>query len=194
MIYLAGFESFTFRKLAKEIQSTEASVYRYFKNKHMLLLYLVNWYWEWVGALIEINTLNIKDPKDKLGIIIQSFVSASNQNPVISYVDESKLHNIVIAEGTKSYHTIQVDKDNSKGLFKSYKNLVGMVSSVIKEVNPSFEYPNALASNLFEMANNHLFFSEHLPKLTNIKQKKNNEQEVERMLNYFVDKLLSCSV
>ena len=32
-----GFESFTFKKLANEIQSTEASIYRYFENKHLLL-------------------------------------------------------------------------------------------------------------------------------------------------------------
>jgi AcrR family transcriptional regulator len=28
-----GFESFTFKKLAEEIGSTEASIYRYFENK-----------------------------------------------------------------------------------------------------------------------------------------------------------------
>ena len=44
-----GFEAFTFKKLAKGIQSTEASVYRYFENKHLLLLYLTSLYWEWVS-------------------------------------------------------------------------------------------------------------------------------------------------
>ena len=34
-----GFESFTFKKLAEEINSTEASIYRYFENKHLLLLF-----------------------------------------------------------------------------------------------------------------------------------------------------------
>ena len=29
-----GFESFTFKKLAEEIGSTEAGIYRYFENKH----------------------------------------------------------------------------------------------------------------------------------------------------------------
>ena len=47
-----GFEAFTFTKLAEEIHSTEDSIYRYFKNKHILLLYLFNWYWEWVNYLI----------------------------------------------------------------------------------------------------------------------------------------------
>ena len=42
-----GFEAFNFKKLANYMSSTEASVYRYFENKHLLLIYLVSWYWEW---------------------------------------------------------------------------------------------------------------------------------------------------
>ena len=34
MIDALGFEQFTFKKLGAEIGSTEASVYRYFENKH----------------------------------------------------------------------------------------------------------------------------------------------------------------
>ena len=40
-----GLEKFTFKKLADEIGSNESSVYRYFENKHMLMLYLNSWYW-----------------------------------------------------------------------------------------------------------------------------------------------------
>ena len=32
LIYNEGFECFNFKKLAKEINSTEASIYRYFEN------------------------------------------------------------------------------------------------------------------------------------------------------------------
>jgi AcrR family transcriptional regulator len=48
LIDTLGFEQFTFKKLAEEIDSTEASIYRYFENKHRLLLYLVGWYWTWL--------------------------------------------------------------------------------------------------------------------------------------------------
>jgi AcrR family transcriptional regulator len=44
MIYELGFEAFTFRKLGEKIASPESSVYRYFENKHALLIYLVSWY------------------------------------------------------------------------------------------------------------------------------------------------------
>ena len=63
-----GLESFNFKKLAQKINSTEASIYRYFDNKHTLLVYLTSWYWEWVHYLIEINLMNISDPKQRLKI------------------------------------------------------------------------------------------------------------------------------
>jgi hypothetical protein len=190
MIDEFGFECFNFKKLAKEIKSTEASIYRYFENKHLLLLFLVNWYWEWVSYLIKINTMNVNDPKSKLKIIIHSFVSASKDNPGVIYVNESKLHNIVISEGMKAYHTKEVDEENSKGFFKSYKNLAKSVSNVISEINPTFKYPFALATNLFEMSNNQIYFAKHLPKLTDVSINKDDVNEVEEMLNYFVEKLL----
>lgn len=185
-----GFEAFTFKKLAAEINSTEASIYRYFENKHLLLLYLVNWYWEWVNALIVINTMNVLDPRKKLKIIINSLVSASEDNPGVEFVNESSLHNIVIAEGGKAYHTKEVDNENSKGFFISYKKLAEAVSKVITEISPDFKYPYALATNLFEMSNNHIYFARHLPRLTDISIRENDLKEVERMLNYFADKLL----
>jgi len=186
-----GFESFTFKKLAQEINSTEASIYRYFENKHLLLIYLVNWYWEWVNYLININTLNVEDPRIKLQIIVHCFVSAPKDNPVVEYVNENKLHSIVISEGMKAYHTKEVDKENSKGFFKSYKNLATSVSKVISEVNSNFKYPYALATNLFEMSNNHIYFAKHLPRLTDIEIKENKVDDVEYMLNYFIEKLLA---
>lgn len=186
-----GFEAFNFKKLAVQIQSTEASIYRYFENKHLLLIYLVSWYWEWVSYLIEINTINIDDPKKKLQIIIHSFVFASKDNPAIPYVNESKLHDLLIAEGVKAYHTKEVDEENAKGFFKNYKQLASIVSKVVAEINPDFKYPHAFATNLFEMSNNHIYYAKHLPRLTDIDAGSDTLDEVEKMLNYFSDKLLS---
>ena len=42
LIDKVGFEAFNFKKLAQYMGSTEASVYRYFENKHLLLIYLVS--------------------------------------------------------------------------------------------------------------------------------------------------------
>ena len=185
-----GFELFNFKKLAEKMKSTEASIYRYFENKHLLLTYLVSWYWEWLNYLIKIKTFNIEDPKRKLEIIIHTFVSISEENPAIDYVNESSLHNLVISESTKVYHTKGVDEENNKGFFLNYKEIVSFVAQVILEIKPNFPYPQALASNLFEMTNNHFYFADHLPRLTDIDTKAGQKEEVEKMLLFFVSKLL----
>lgn len=185
-----GFECFNFKKLAESANCTEASVYRYFENKHNLLLYLVSWYWEWVGHLCDTNTKNIVDPREKLRIMIRAFVSASKENAAVPYVNESVLHRVVIAEGAKAYHTKNVDKENSSGVYMTYKSLVGKFSDVILAIDPNFPYPRALGTNLFEMANNHIFFAKHLPRLTDIQFAENNLEQLEKMLDYFAFGLL----
>ena len=188
-----GFEAFTFKKLAQRMHSTEASVYRYFENKHMLLLYLVSWFWEWVNYLIDINTKNIKDPKQRLKITISTLCFASKENPSIEYVNESVLHRLIIAEGAKTYHTKAVDDENKEGLFLNYKHFVEKVSDMILAVQPSFRYPHTLASNLFEMANNHIYFAKHLPRLTDVSVTGEEYDEVEEMLEYFAFTMLGVS-
>lgn len=186
-----GFEDFNFKKLAQLIQSTEASIYRYFENKHFLLLYLTCWYWEWVNYLIDINTRNINDPSVKLKIAIHNIVNASTESALTSYINENLLHQVVINEGIKSYHIRNVDKENQLGVFHSYKNVVDRVGKIITEVKPGFQYSKSLASNLFEMANNQIYFSEHLPRLTDIKEGETNYDQLEEMMVYFCGKILS---
>lgn len=186
-----GFESFTFKKLALRIQSAEKSIYRYFDNKHLLLLFISSWYWEWVNYLIDINIINIRDANKKLEISIENIVRASSENPLNEYINEKVLHRVVINEGAKSYHTSYVDKENQSGLFLAYSILVERVAAIIREVNPNFPYATSLASNLFEMANNQIFFAQHLPKMTNLSCKNGGEEEdLIKMLNYFASKLL----
>ncbi len=187
-----GFEAFNFKKLAHKMQSTEASVYRYFENKHMLLLYLVSWYWEWVSYLIQIHTLNVENPKRRLKIIIKTLVYASKDNPSIDYVNESVLHRLIISEGAKAYHTKAVDEENKDGFFINYKKLSEQIADAISALKPDFPYPHTLASTIFEMANNHIYFAQHLPRLTDVKVKDDNFDEVEQMLEYFVFTLLHC--
>jgi len=181
-----GIECFTFKKLAEAMGSTEASVYRYFENKHMLLVYLVSWYWEWVNYLLDVNTMNMTDPKDRLKKVIHTIVFAAQENPSIDYVNESVLHRIVISEGSKAYHIKSVDQENREGFFTNYGDLTAKISDFILDVNPTFKYPRAMASNLFEMANNHIYFAEHLPRLTDISVQNDDFSEVEEMLEHFV--------
>ena len=133
-----GFESFTFKKLAERIHSTEASVYRYFENKHLLLIYLLCWYWEWMRYCIEINIQNIGNPRERLKIAIATIIEASRRNPAIDFVDEDILHRIVISEAIKAYHTKQIDQENKYGFFLTYKALSGLIAQLIRDVSPGF--------------------------------------------------------
>ena len=108
-------------------------------------------------------------------------------------MNESVLHRIIIAEGSKTYHTKSVDQENQEGLFLNYKSLVQKVAEVILDINPKFPYPKALASNLFEMTNNHIYFAQHLPRLTDVEVKDNNFDEVEVMLRHFAFTLIGSS-
>ncbi len=185
-----GFESFTFKKLAKHMGSNETSLYRYFENKHRLLLYLVVWYWNWVTYLIEYNSKNISDPVKKLSIILDNFVDATKENPSIEFVNEYKLHKIIISESSKAYHTKDVDTENENGFYLSYKALIQKVADVILEIDKTFPFPHSFASNLFEMANNQIFFAEHLPRLTDVKIMKDNYDEVRKLLEFYAQRML----
>ena len=68
-----GFEQFTFKKLALRIETTEASVYRYFESKHQFLLYLINWYWGMIEYRLAFETANIMDAKVNLYSIIPQY-------------------------------------------------------------------------------------------------------------------------
>lgn len=182
-----GFEEFNFRKLAERISSTEGSIYRYFESKHFLLLYLLNWYWEWMKFRIDYNTMNIIDPVRRLRICIEMIVDATQRNASIDFVDEDILHKIVVAEGTKGYHTKTVKEKNKEGFFLSYKSLTQKIADIFLEINPTFDYPRALASTLLETANNTIYFAQHLPKLTDIVHNSPDFQEnIQKMLRNLV--------
>lgn len=190
LIEEVGFEDFTFKKLAKRISSTEASVYRYFENKHILLLYLMSWYWEWVNYLLDINSRNIHDPQTRLEVAIDGIADASLDDYTPSFINMKLLHHIVITESTKAYHTKWVDKENKSGLFLPYKNLAGKLIAIFEEINPNYPYPRLLASTLLDMANAQVFYSQHLKKLTDIRVEKEDYSELKEAMKYTAFKLL----
>lgn len=163
-----GFESFTFAKLADEIQCTEASIYRYFDNKHRLLTYHLTWYWTWLEYRITLATANIESPEQRLKIALLLLTSPLEQEPRIPQVDEAALYRIVIAESQKVYLTKHVDEENKKGLFFSYKRLCKKVAGIVSEINPDYRFPTALISTVVESSYDQRYFARHLPSLTEI--------------------------
>lgn len=185
LIHAHGFEAFTFKKLAGEIGSTEAGIYRYFENKHKLLVYLTAWYWGWLEFQIRYRTNNIKNPVTRLKTVIQLLASVVEDDAQTGYIDEALLHQIIIAEGSKAYLTKQVEEDNRQQFFKPYKDLCAVVGSMITDCNPQYKYPKSLASTIIEMAHFQNFFQKNLPSLTDFGKSK-TESEIIAFLNDLV--------
>ncbi|WP_323849767.1 TetR/AcrR family transcriptional regulator [Algoriphagus persicinus] len=185
LIFKHGFEAFTFKKLAKDIGTTEAGIYRYFENKHRLLLYIVAWYWSWLEYQIAFQTNNIKNPIERLKKVITLLASTVKDDESINHVDESLLHQIVISEGSKSYLTKHVGEDNKQQFFKPYKDLCAVIANIILECNPKYKFPKSLASTIIEMAHFQNFFMYNLPSLTDFGKTK-KEADVIAFLNDLV--------
>ena len=187
----AGFEHFTFRKLAEEIGSTEASVYRYFENKHRLLVYLIDWYWTWIEYRIDHHVANVADPEQRLRICLRLLTEKSKPDPNIPHVDESALQRICVSEFEKTYLTKNVDYDNRDGVFLPYKSLCRKLATIIKEINSEFAFPHALVSTIMLSITHQLYYAEHLPSLTDIEPNPEKERlELYRFLENLVFKTI----
>ena len=168
MIDEMGLELFTFRKLGKKINSSEASIYRYFESKHRLLLYLTSWYWGWMEYRLVFSLANVHSPEDRLARAITLLTDQVIEDSSFTHINEMKLHRIVISESSKVYLTKDVDQENKEGVFAGYIRLVKRVSGIILEINPNYKYARMLVSTMIEGAHHQQYFTEHLPRLTNL--------------------------
>lgn len=176
MIDSLGLEMFTFRKLAQEIGTTESAVYRYFENKHKLLLFYTSWYWGVLAYNVAFGTANIESPEKRLERGIRIIVAGPLpiQN---SPFDLELLQRVVVSESSKAYLTKQVDQENKNGLFAEFKQLMQRVSELIEAVAPGYPYPHSLATLLIESQLNQRYFADHLPSLTDIGSDAQNRLE-----------------
>ncbi|QLG45662.1 TetR/AcrR family transcriptional regulator [Costertonia aggregata] len=167
MIYEMGFESFTFKKLGTKIKSNESSIYRYFENKHKLLLYLTSWYWGWLEYQLVFSTNGISNAEEKLRKAIEIVTKSTEEDSAFSHINEVMLNNIVINEYSKSYLTKEVDTENKEGYFVIYKRLVNRISDMIAAVDENYTYPSSLASTILEGSLHQHFLKNHFKSLTN---------------------------
>lgn len=174
MINDIGFEAFTFRKLGNAIGSNESSIYRYFESKHALLVYLFNWYWSWIEYKLVFATNNISNAEEKLIKAITILTENIIEDSQVSFVNEVLLHEIIISESTKAYYTKDVDEENKKGFYRTYKRVVQRVSDMVLDNNSTFEFPHMLISTVIEGAHHQRYFSKHIPALTDVEAGKNN--------------------
>lgn len=177
LIHELGFECFTFKKLGLKINSPESSIYRYFENKHTLLIYLLAWYWNWIDYRLVFATANIDSSVEQLKKAINILTQATAIDQTVSHINEVLLNEIVISESAKAYHTKDVDTENKKGCFKAYKRVVQRVSEMVLEVNKKFEFPHMLISTVIEGVHQQKYFAAHLPGLTDTKKGKDSVSE-----------------
>lgn len=166
-----GFDNFTFKKLGAEIGSNESSVYRYFENKHKLLLYLTSWYWAWKEYQLVFETHNIQDSVVKLERAINILTRSVEQDSLTSHIDEVILNKVVVNEYSKSYLTKEVDRENKEGFFEVYNRLVFRLKQIILTVEKEYPFAGSLASTVIEGALHQHFIKEHFPTLTECGEK-----------------------
>ena len=170
LIHEIGFESFTFKKLGLQIGSNESSIYRYFENKHKLLLYLTSWYWGWIEYQLVFETNSIPDLSQRLSKAIRIVSRSIQADSSFGHIDETKLSDIVISEFSKSYLTKEVDSENKDGYFSVYKRLIHRLRDMITQLKPDYPYPASLASTVIEGALHQHFLKAHFPSITDCNQ------------------------
>jgi len=161
-----GFDNFTFKKLGEKIGSNESSIYRYFENKHKLLVYLSSWYWSWMEYKLVFATTNILDPKEKLAKAVTIVTEKVLDDGKTEHINEAVLNNIIIAEFTKTVQTKEVDQENKEGFFLIYKRVINRIVAMVNEVNPEYLFAKTLVSTIVEGSLHQHFLTEHLKTIT----------------------------
>lgn len=190
LINKIGFEEFTFKKLATETNTTEATIYRYFENKHKLLMYIITWYWSYLEYKVVFGLNNMTSPELKLKTLIKLIAEEpEGSNTESDFLTETEAYKLVVWEGSKAYLTRNVGKDNKDKLFKPYKDLCARFSNLIIEYNPKYKFPHSLASSILEIAHSQKFFKENLPALTDFPK-----EAQDKKLVLFLESVLFSSI
>lgn len=161
-----GFEHFTFKKLGEKIGSNESSIYRYFENKHKLLIYLSSWYWSWIEYRLVFATTNITNPREKLLKSITLITEKIDDDQVTEHINESVLNKIIIAEFSKALYTKEIGGQNEEGVFLIYKQIIKRIAVMVNEVNPDYIYAKSLISMIIEGSMHQHFLQNHLKTIT----------------------------
>lgn len=182
-----GFEAFTFKKLGTLIKSNESSIYRYFENKHKLLVYLSNYYWSWTEYNLVIATTNVEDPMEKLTRALNMVTKVIQDDPKTPHIDESILSRIIISEFNKTLFTKEVDQENKEGYFLVYKRIIHRVIAMIEEVNPDYPYAKTLASSIIDGNLHQNYLKDHFKSITNL----SNSESISDFYTDIIKKVLA---
>ncbi|TXK71049.1 TetR/AcrR family transcriptional regulator [Mesonia sp. HuA40] len=158
-----GLDGFTFKKLANQIGSNESSIYRYFENKHKLLLYLISYYWRWVEYNLVLETQSLTEPTAVLYKTIEVITGSPQDLPHHDTISIKKLQAIVVEEYAKAFQVREVDAENKAGNFRVYKELVERISTIIQTALPEYSFKKSLAHQLVQGTLKQQFLRKHFP-------------------------------
>jgi len=171
-----GLEVFTFKKLADRAECTEATIYKYFPNKHRLLQYYFQLYWMWLDTHCQQEGRALGDPWERLQGDIRSLCGSWAKDAMAAQLDPKVLRELVIVEGSKSFLHRNVDEDNERKVFQPYKDLCAHIAAEIKACDPKCKHSRTFATTLIEMAHSLEFAMQHLPALTELSAKGDRKQ------------------
>jgi AcrR family transcriptional regulator len=166
-----GFDAFTFKKLGFRIGSNESSIYRYFENKHKLLLYLTSWYWAWIEYQLVFETYNLNNKQERLKKAIEIVTMAIKEDSNYTHINEVVLNRIIIGENAKSFLTQDVDQENKQGYFIVYKRLIHRLRDMILDINKNYSFATSLSSTIIEGSLHQHFLKDHFVSITDCKNK-----------------------
>lgn len=161
-----GFENFTFKKLGEKIGSNESSIYRYFENKHRLLMYLSSWYWSWIEYKLVFSTSNISDPIEQIMKAITVVTEKIEDDLSTTFINESILNRIIITEFNKTFLTKQIDGEIRDGFFVVYNRIVTRIITMLTNLVPDYPYAKSFVSDMIEGSLHQYFLSTHLQTIT----------------------------
>ncbi len=164
-----GLEDFTLKKLATAIESTEASMYRYFENKHQLLFYLLSWYWTRLSYLYDSQTIRMEDPLERLRVGLQVLIDIVDDDPTTTHIDEAALSRIAVFEATKVYRSgTALEGKYREAIFEAHAEYCSRLVKAVKALNPDYPHPKALVSSVLFGLQRQIFYLMHLPEMTDL--------------------------
>jgi AcrR family transcriptional regulator len=178
MIDELGMENFNFKKLSLELNTTESSIYRYFENKHKLLIYHMSWFWTWLEYRLLFATSNLKNPDEKLEKAIHLIVSPAEGIEFSDNFNIILLQRVIINESSKAFFSKEVDQENKEGFFMAYKNFCERMHAIIQEINPKYPYSHSLVSSVVEGIQVQKYYADHFLTLTDFQD---DQSEIKEM-------------
>ena len=186
MLNELGLEAFTFSKLARACKSTEASVYRYFHNKHELLGYLVAWYWAWLDYKVSFKTNNITQHTKRLELMLEVLAGNTDAGAMTPWMNEKLLQRLVVEEWGK----LQLAGEHTAARAYTHQEVfTKRIADFIHAANPHYPYPRALAGLLIQQAHQQRWYAEHFPQFTEVRLNDTGNKSLTGLLDHI---LQSC--